>query len=118
MKFYKGLYYNDKTKAPSFEHGAHFKYADLVNALQQLQNELSSKIDIQTLETNYSPIKNDILFIDKRIKKHKKFRLSSKFLNIETKDNERYNQIDIQTNNIENDKNEKKIEEYDEISIK
>ena len=72
MKHYKGLFYNDKSIAPSFEHGAHFKYLDLVNALQKLQNELSSKNDVQNLETNYSPVKNDILIVDKRIKKHKK----------------------------------------------
>ena len=107
MKYYKGLYYNDKSKAPSFEHGAHFKYLDLVTALQKLQNELSSKNDIQNLETNYSPVKNDILVVDKRIKKRKKYRLSSKILNTEKKDNQRYNEIDTQNNNIETEKNDK-----------
>ena len=110
MKHYKGLFYNDKSIAPSFEHGAHFKYLDLVNALQKLQNELSSKNDVQNLETNYSPVKNDILIVDKRIKKHKKFRLSSKVLNTEKKDNQRYNLIDNQNNNIE-------VEKNDEINI-
>lgn len=116
MKFYKGLYYNDKSKAPSFEHGAHFKYLDLVNALQKLKDELSSKIDIQNLETNYSPVKNDILVIDKKIKKRKKYKLSLKALNSEKKDNLRYNLIDNQNNNFENEKNEKIIEENDDIS--
>ena len=116
MKFYKGLYYNDKSIAPSFEHGAHFKYLDLVNALQKLQDELSSKIDIQNLETNYSPVKNDILVVDKKIKKRKKYKLSSKVLNSEKKDNQRYNEIDSQNNNIENSKNDFKIEENDELS--
>ena len=116
MKHYKGLYYNDKSLAPSFEHGAHFKYLDLVNALQKLQDELSSKIDIQNLETNYSPVKNDILVVDKRIKKRKKYRLSSKVLNTEKKENQRYNLFDSQNNNIENEKNEKINEENDEIN--
>jgi hypothetical protein len=116
MKFYKGLYYNDKSTAPSFEHGAHFKYLDLVNALQKLQDELSSKIDIQNLETNYSPVKNDILVVDKRIKKHKKYRLSTKILNTEKKDNQRYKLLDSSNNGIENEKNENKIEENDEIN--
>ena len=115
MKHYKGLYYNDKSLAPSFEHGAHFKYLDLVNALQKLKDELSSKIDIQNLETNYSPVKNDILVVDKRIKKRKKYRLSSKVLNTEKKENQRYNLFDSQNNNIENEKNEKINEENDEI---
>ena len=106
MKYYKGLYYNDKSIAPSFEHGAHFKYIDLFNALQKLQDELSSKNDIQNLETNYSPVKNDILVIDKKIKKRKKYRLSSKILNTEKKDNQRYNLIDNQINNIESEKND------------
>ena len=106
MKNYKGLYYNDKSIAPSFEYGAHFKYLDLVTALQQLQNELSSKNDIQNLETNYSPVKNDTLVVDKRIKKRKKFRLSSKILNTDKKDNHRYNEIDTQNNNIDSEQND------------
>ena len=36
MKEYKGFYHNEQQKISTYEHGAHFKYSDLVNELNKL----------------------------------------------------------------------------------
>ena len=87
MKNYKGLYHDNNMKAPNYEHGAHFKYSDLVEALKKLQVDLSK--DIPNLEINNSPTKDDKTLINESLKKHKKFKLK----NIRNNENQRYNEI-------------------------
>ena len=67
MKNYKGLYHDDNIKAPNYEHGAHFKYSDLVDPLKKLQVELSK--EIPNLEINNSPKKDDKILINESPKK-------------------------------------------------
>jgi len=57
MKDYKGLYHNDNSITPCFEHGAHFKYLDLVNALLELQKNYSNKNETPNTQTDISSIK-------------------------------------------------------------
>lgn len=107
MKNYKGLYHDDNIKAPNYEHGAHFKYSDLVDALKKLQVELSK--EIPNLEINNSPKKDDKILINESPKKHKKFKLK----NIKNSENQRYNEINY------TERNDKEIKkENNDIFIK
>ena len=116
MKNYKGLYYKEDKLAPNYEHGAHFKYSELVNALKQLQNELYSRIDIQNMETNYSPIKSDIILFNGKFKRSKKNKLKEKILLYDEKnENKRYRDTEnindleknyIESKNIKDEKDE------------
>ena len=101
MKNFKGLYYNDKTKTPSFEHGAHFKYNDLVNALNELLS--TNKNDFQNLETDYSSYKNNLLLVSTKKNKSKKYKLKLLTENI---DNQR---IEDTNNLYENNNKNKKV---------
>jgi len=95
MKNYKGLYHDNNIKAPNYEHGAHFKYSELVEALKKLQAELNK--DIPNLEINNSPIKVDKILINESPKKHKKIKLK----NINNNENLRYNVINTERNDKE-----------------
>ena len=106
MKDYKGMYHNGKTITPCYEYGAHFKYSDLVNSLLELQTNLSNKNDkndIENQETNYSPIKNDILLIKEKINRPKQYNLKTYLFLRKKMDNQRYNEIDYKYNNENED---------------
>ena len=95
MKNYKGLYHDNNIKAPNYEHGAHFKYSELVEALKKLQADLNK--DMPNLEINNSPIKVDKILINESPKKHKKIKLK----NINNNENLRYNVINTERNDKE-----------------
>ena len=103
MKDYKGLYHNDKSIMPCFEHGAHFKYLDLVNALKELQEKVSNKNEKENEALTYSPIKNETLLIKEKLIKPKKFKLKTNVLNSENKDNKRYREITYSNENEESE---------------
>lgn len=63
MKDYKGLYREEKSYVPCFEHGAHFKYLHLVNALKELQLNLYNKNELESIEITESPIKNNNIML-------------------------------------------------------
>ena len=77
MKEFKGLYHNEETRIPSFEHGAHFRYLDLFNALKELKSNLSNKNESQNLEIYNTPNKNEILLIKENNKKPKHYKLKT-----------------------------------------
>ena len=108
MKEFKGLYHNEKTRIPSFEHGAHFRYLDLFNALKELKSNLSNKNESQNLEIYNTPNKNDILLIKDNNKKPKHYKLKTNLVT-ETNDNQRYKDLD---NINEYEKDEKKYNIY------
>ena len=112
MKEFKGLYHEEKSYIPCFEHGAHFKYLHLVNALKELQLNLYNRNDLETLEITESPIlKNDkILLLNDSNKKYKHNKLK-KYLLTEKNENIRYNDIFCDNKN-ENEKNEKSYNKY------
>ena len=103
MKDYKGLYHNDNSITPCFEHGAHFKYLDLVNALKELQEKLSYKNEKENEALNNSPIKYETLLIKEKLIKPKKFKLKTNVLNTENKENKRYREITYSNENEENE---------------
>jgi hypothetical protein len=43
MEEYKGLYYNDNTEQQFYEGGAHFRYKDLYQILEELVKKANSK---------------------------------------------------------------------------
>lgn len=43
MQEYKGLYYNDNTEQQYYEGGAHFRYKDLYQILEELVKKANSK---------------------------------------------------------------------------
>jgi len=104
MKEYKGLYHDEKKDIVSFEHGAHFKYLDLYNALMNLQSKNSSRNDLQYLETDYSQNlngnNNDILLFKPKSKKKKKIKLKER-----NNDNNRYHDNDYPNYDDEINKN-------------
>lgn len=53
MKEYKGLYHNVQDKTKYFEYGAHFKYSELYNALNDLLVKQQKKILFQKKEIIY-----------------------------------------------------------------
>ena len=108
MKEFKGLYHNEKTRIPSFEHGAHFRYLDLFNALKELKSNLSNKNESQNLEIYNTPNKNNILLIKENNKKPKHYKLKTNLVT-ETNDNQRYKDLD---NINEYEKDEKKYNIY------
>ena len=113
MKDYKGLYREEKSYVPCFEHGAHFKYLHLVNALKELQLNLYNKNELESIEITESPIKNNniILLRESDKKKTKQYKLK-KYLLTENNENKRYNDIDNINENEENEKNEKSYNKY------
>lgn len=108
MKEFKGLYHNEETRIPSFEHGAHFRYLDLFNALKELKSNLSNKNESQNLEIYNTPNKNEILLIKENNKKPKHYKLKTNLVT-ETNDNQRYKDLD---NIKEYENDEKKYNIY------
>lgn len=109
MEDYKGLYHNEQQDIKSFEHGAHFKYLDLVDALNKLlkkhkkHKELENKDNEETKEIKEKKEKK---------KNTKKYKLKSyKKINDNDNGNQRYN--DIINKEEEYQKNEG--EKYDHI---
>ena len=43
MEEYKGIYYNDNTEQQFYEGGAHFRYTDLYQILEELVKKKNSK---------------------------------------------------------------------------
>jgi hypothetical protein len=43
MEEYKGIYYNDNTEQQFYEGGAHFRYTDLYQILEELVKKENSK---------------------------------------------------------------------------
>ena len=81
MNDYKGLYHDQSLETQYFEHGAHFKYIDLFNALKELQSKFYSKDEIQNFEKDNSlgesPIKSDITLINEKMEKFKIYKLKT-----------------------------------------
>ena len=101
MKEYKGLYHNVQDKTKYFEYGAHFKYSELYNALNDLlvnqlkENPTSEKeINLSTLK-----IENKEEVPEKKRKKYKlKTHLTknNRYLNTDANDKEdEKNKIDV-----------------------
>lgn len=55
MEEYKGLYYNDNTEQQFYEGGAHFKYKDLYQILEELVKKANSKKIPKTIK-HVSPL--------------------------------------------------------------
>ena len=93
MKDFKGIYgEQEKEKEVNYyEHGAHFKYSDLVNALNKLQSKQLPKKDLKLQEELNNT--NEIKIAGEK-KKKKKYKLK---LNTEgnNEDNNRYKDFDV-----------------------
>ena len=114
MEEYKGLYHKDDKIINSFEHGAHFKYSDLVNALKELQMK-NNKNNEQILETeDYSQNNNKSLILKEKHKKRKKYKL--KLYTENNNDNQRYSNIDLKEDEKYENKNRKDSFNNKEIS--
>jgi len=59
MEEYKGLYYNDNTEQQFYEGGAHFRYKDLCQILEELVKKQNSKKIPKTIK-HVSPLINFI----------------------------------------------------------
>ena len=101
MKEYKGLYHNVQDKTKYFEYGAHFKYSELYNALNDLlvnqpkENPSSEKeINLSTLK-----IENKEEVPEKKRKKYKlktNVTKNNRYLNTDANDKEdEKNKIDV-----------------------
>ena len=101
MKEYKGLYHNVQDKTKYFEYGAHFKYSELYNALNDLlvnqlkENPTSEKeINLSTLK-----IENKEEVPEKKRKKYKlktNVTKNNRYLNTDANDKEdEKNKIDV-----------------------
>ena len=101
MKEYKGLYHNVQDKTKYFEYGAHFKYSELYNALndllvkQQKENPISEKgNNLSTLN-----IENKEEVPEKKRKKYKlktNVTKNNRYLNTDANDKEdEKNKIDV-----------------------
>lgn len=101
MKEYKGLYHNVQDKTKYFEYGAHFKYSELYNALNDLlvnqlkENPTSEKeINLSTLK-----IENKEEVPEKKRKKYKlktHVTKNNRYLNTDANDKEdEKNKIDV-----------------------
>ena len=73
MKEYKGLYHNVQDKTKYFEYGAHFKYSELYNALNDLLVKQQKENPISEKENNLSTlnIENKEEVPEKKRKKYK-----------------------------------------------
>ena len=90
MKDFKGIYGEKEKDITYYEHGAHFKYSDLVNVLNKLQSKQLTKKDLK-LQDELNNI-NKIKIVSEK-KKNKKYKLK---INIEANngDTNRYNDLD------------------------
>ena len=91
MKDFKGIYGEQEKEVNYYEHGAHFKYSDLVNALNKLLSKTLPKKDLK-LQEELNNI-NDIKIVGEK-KKKKKYILK---LNTEAnnEDNNRYEDFGV-----------------------
>jgi len=110
MKEYKGLYHNVQDKTKYFEYGAHFKYSELYNALNDLlvnqlkENPTSEKeINLSTLK-----IENKEEVPEKKRKKYK--------LKTHVTKNNRY--LNTDANDKEDEKNKIDVIEEEQENIK
>ena len=101
MKEYKGLYFQEDSKNITYEHGAHFKYTDLVKALMDLQKNISSEKNVQN-EKEESAQKE-------KQKKRKKYKLKLEPENTKNNQNQRYNDFDYRYNNGKENKNDDRL---------
>ena len=67
MENYKGFFFNKEKEKKYYEGGAHFKYTDLVNALNDLLKETNNNLIINTLINN-STQKDNLIISHKYIK--------------------------------------------------
>ena len=73
MKDYKGIYHNTTSTTNYYEFGAHFKYLDLYNALNQLKKERTENIPLN----EESSLKLEIKEEKEPSKKRKKYKLKT-----------------------------------------
>ena len=67
MENYKGFFFNKEKEKKYYEGGAHFKYTDLVNALNDLLKETNNNLIINTLINNNTQ-KDNLIISHKYIK--------------------------------------------------
>ena len=68
MENYKGFFFNKEKEKKYYEGGAHFKYTDLVNALNDLLKEANNNLVINTSINNNTQKNNHIFVNNKYIK--------------------------------------------------
>ena len=113
MKEYKGLYHNVQDKTKYFEYGAHFKYSELYNALNDLLVKQQKENPISEKENNLSTLnienKEEV-----PEKKRKKYKLKTRNIT----ENKRY--FISESNDKEDEKNKFNVieEEEDNNNIK
>ena len=100
MKDYKGIYHNTTSTTNYYEFGAHFKYLDLYNALNQLKKERTENIPLN----EESSLKIEIKEEKEPSKKRKKYKLKT----IDTKETKR--NLGLVTDINENSKEKRKKE--------
>ena len=100
MKDYKGIYHNTTSTTNYYEFGAHFKYLDLYNALNQLKKERTENIPLN----EESSLKLEIKEEKEPSKKRKKYKLKT----INTKETKR--NLGLVTDINENSKEKRKKE--------
>lgn len=117
MKDYKGLYHGEQKNIESYEHGAHFKYSDLVNALNKLlaketQNEESDIKSNNKKETSVNKEKK------KKVKKYK-LKLDKENSNVNQRYNNNIFNSNVNLNENDKDKNiDDILEHYSFYKIK
>ena len=100
MKDYKGIYHNTTSTTNYYEFGAHFKYLDLYNALNQLKKERTENIPLN----EESSLKIEIKEEKEPSKKRKKYKLKT----MDTKEIKR--NLGLVTDINENSKEKRKKE--------
>ena len=100
MKDYKGIYHNTTSTTNYYEFGAHFKYLDLYNALNQLKKERTENIPLN----EESSLKLEIKEEKEPSKKRKKYKLKT----MDTKETKR--NLGLVTDINENSKERRKKE--------
>ena len=100
MKDYKGIYHNTTSTTNYYEFGAHFKYLDLYNALNQLKKERTENIPLN----EESSLKLEIKEEKDPSKKRKKYKLKT----MDTKEIKR--NLGLVTDINENSKEKRKKE--------
>ena len=100
MKDYKGIYHNTTSTTNYYEFGAHFKYLDLYNALNQLKKERTENIPLN----EESSLKIEIKEEKEPSKKRKKYKLKT----MDTKETKR--NLGLVTDINENSKEKRKKE--------
>ena len=100
MKDYKGIYHNTTSTTNYYEFGAHFKYLDLYNALNQLKKERTENIPLN----EESSLKIEIKEEKEISKKRKKYKLKT----LATKETKR--NLGLVTDINENSKEKRKKE--------